>query len=704
MKRLCLILALALSIGVGVAYADDIGDAGFVEGGAPWYVEGHESLLADAYELLTEASSLVFALFGFDDTAQLPSVENLPAAMTINGVTVYPSLRYKGADATSTSWPAWGYGKDLGVQGASGSITAGSPTPLAGDTGGAPLFPGGASGKYFQEATTSAGITTGDFVIEAVFKASDATEVIAGDWTSDGAGWALYHSAINVYNLRIVGGTAEVNIPTTSGATPDGSWVHYIIFCDRSDSTSGCTPYVNGVDAGGTNPTSETGSLATSDKFTVGARTDGAVPHSAEIAYVAMWTAASWLDDGEQAEIASDRFQRLTGFYPSRANGTAAWQVHTRSTSAYVDIDQGDGTTDLFLVGPEWLRVAKRGGVTGYLAEAQATNLALQNQTFDNAAWTKSEATVSPDAGVAPDGTTTADKIIPTAVNGLHLVYQSSANATAITYTYGVYAKAAGYDYVYMRDHSGTNYGATFRLSTCSLVAAEAGATAITEDYGGGWCRIGIVGTAGVNANALRLYVSDDADGTGSYSGDTTSGVLFWAPTFEAGAFWSSPILTTSAAVSRTADQLRFTAGDNIGGEDNGQGTVVATVLCQDYDSALGLITTISDGGSASDYILASISATSDNFDVNVRASGGDNGDDTGTSDITDGAAHEVRLTWTTNDLRAYVDGTAEDTGDTSVTIPDDLDRIDIGSLYTMTYQPNCLISNIQIYSKPVAP
>ena len=41
------------------------------------------------------------------------------------------------------------------------------------------------------------------------------------------------------------------------------------------------------------------------------------------------------------------------------------------------------------------------------------TNLATYSQEFDNGSWAKSRQTVVADAGVAPDGTTTADNSIP---------------------------------------------------------------------------------------------------------------------------------------------------------------------------------------------------------------------------------------------------------------------------------------------------
>ena len=67
-----------------------------------------------------------------------------------------------------------------------------------------------------------------------------------------------------------------------------------------------------------------------------------------------------------------------------------------------------DGTGDLtFTRASDATRVASNG-----LIEKVRTNLVLQSQTFDNASWTKTtdgQVTITANAAVAPDGTTTAE-------------------------------------------------------------------------------------------------------------------------------------------------------------------------------------------------------------------------------------------------------------------------------------------------------
>jgi hypothetical protein len=54
-------------------------------------------------------------------------------------------------------------------------------------------------------------------------------------------------------------------------------------------------------------------------------------------------------------------------------------------------------------------------------------NLLLYSQEFDNAAWTKTSTTVTANSTTAPDGTTTADTLIPNTTNTYHAAYFLSA-------------------------------------------------------------------------------------------------------------------------------------------------------------------------------------------------------------------------------------------------------------------------------------
>ena len=91
-------------------------------------------------------------------------------------------------------------------------------------------------------------------------------------------------------------------------------------------------------------------------------------------------------------------------------------------------------------------------GLTIAACTSGKTNTCLQSQTFNSATWTKSGGggstapTVTANAGVAPDGTTTADRVQfnLTALNGYSVIYQAGACPNATASSAGVYYKAFG--------------------------------------------------------------------------------------------------------------------------------------------------------------------------------------------------------------------------------------------------------------------
>ena len=74
----------------------------------------------------------------------------------------------------------------------------------------------------------------------------------------------------------------------------------------------------------------------------------------------------------------------------------------------------------------------------GLLVEAAGTNLLLQSQTFDNASWTATNATVTANSAVAPDGTLTADTVTATAAFGR--IHQF-VTYTAVPHTLSVFVR-----------------------------------------------------------------------------------------------------------------------------------------------------------------------------------------------------------------------------------------------------------------------
>lgn len=192
----------------------------------------------------------------------------------------------------------------------------------------------------------------------------------------------------------------------------------------------------------------------------------------------------------------------------------------------------------------------------GLLIEESRANLILSSSNF-NTTWSKTAVSVTTDADTAPDGTLTADKLIPNTTSTNHFVSQSRT-VTAAVHTVSVYAKAGEYDWLRMfMDSVGSVY---FNIKTGVVGAATAASYAITP-AGNGWYRCSISGTYTAGSQGYNIYATS-TNNVSSFAGDGTSGIYIWGAQMELGASRSSYIPTTTASLTRNADVATITGAN----------------------------------------------------------------------------------------------------------------------------------------------
>lgn len=210
----------------------------------------------------------------------------------------------------------------------------------------------------------------------------------------------------------------------------------------------------------------------------------------------------------------------------------------------------------------------------GLLIEPARTNYLLRSQEFDNASWAKTRATVTANAAVAPDGTTTMDKLVEdgTASNSHYALqqYTKSSTSEVQAYSLSVYAKAGERTRIrlYAQGNSGVanSAGATFDLSSGTITSAAGGAgaydtaAASISPCGNGVYRCSLefrVNNDGQTQVQVVVYLTD-ASGSTTYSGDGTSGVYLWGAQLEKGSYTTSYIGTAAATATRAVDVARL--------------------------------------------------------------------------------------------------------------------------------------------------
>jgi flagellar capping protein FliD len=177
-------------------------------------------------------------------------------------------------------------------------------------------------------------------------------------------------------------------------------------------------------------------------------------------------------------------------------------------------------------------------GYTLNLQPSTSTNLFQYSEQADNAYWTAVASTISANAIVAPDGTTTADGLIGDATNATHYL-QNTAGETLTageTYLFSTYAKKGDND-----NASLILSGAAFASSIQVDFDLNAGTITSTgnlaedasiEDVGDGWYRITVKATATASSTATFEQHSKSTGST--YTGDTaTVNTYFWGAQLE---------------------------------------------------------------------------------------------------------------------------------------------------------------------------
>jgi hypothetical protein len=161
-------------------------------------------------------------------------------------------------------------------------------------------------------------------------------------------------------------------------------------------------------------------------------------------------------------------------------------------------------------------------------------NLLTYTEQFDNTAeWdrTTSPCTVNANTVTAPDGTTTADTIIPTTGNSVHALYsQNKSFVNGTTYRQTLYVQAAGYNFWQFTTGLTGDY-INFNLSTKQVGNSTAFFTGTIQDVGGGWCKCEVTFTSSLTSNQSIRIVPLNADTAArlpSFAGDGTSGIYIW--------------------------------------------------------------------------------------------------------------------------------------------------------------------------------
>lgn len=208
----------------------------------------------------------------------------------------------------------------------------------------------------------------------------------------------------------------------------------------------------------------------------------------------------------------------------------------------------------------------------GVVIEGASTNLLTYSEDLTKSVWTKNRSTISANADTAPDGTTSADKLIENTLDGSHNTYNSYGTMVAGTvYTLSAYLKPAERNIARISVGGGVSVGITVNLTTKEPLGVPAAVLAYKiEEVGNSWLRVSVTFNPSTSGNALcTAWIYQDSS-TGYYTGDGTSGIYVWGMQLEASSAATSYIRTGNIQNKREQD-LNFGAALGV----QGQGTVI---------------------------------------------------------------------------------------------------------------------------------
>ncbi len=369
--------------------------------------------------------------------------------------------------------------------------------------------------------------------------------------------------------------TGERNADSVIADTSNGAHQFFQVV-DVSESATGTISFyakANGYDWVRTSITDNAGSLI-SGYFNLQSGVIGTVSSGAEagIKYISDgWYLCSLTLDystggtANTTRIAPANQDNVSLFTGDGSSGIYIWGAQVTESAKplpYVKTISSP-VTETFSESPRLEYDPATGEALGYLAEGSSTNLVTYSEQFDNAAWSKTLVTVTPNDAIAPDGTKSADKLIESSSSGAHTIGSSSTSITSgNNYTLVVFAKAAENSFIQIVPSS-TVFGATshanFDLVNGLLGTVNTGEATI-KNCGNGWykCSYSLTASASSSTGPLNigLITSATANRTESYVGDGSSGVYIWGAQVEEQPFATSYIRTEGSTVSRSADVM----------------------------------------------------------------------------------------------------------------------------------------------------
>lgn len=336
----------------------------------------------------------------------------------------------------------------------------------------------------------------------------------------------------------------------------------------------------------------------------------------------------------------------------------------TRSTTAlYVDSDGLLKSAAINTPRRQWDATNRR---WGYVGEGARTNYCTYSQDFSAVgAHPQANTTVTVAGTTAPDGTTTGNRIQATATSATTMREQANVVGTAASYS--VFVKKGtsatiGNAFSLRNVTTATDLiTATVNLDTGAIAYSVGSSGCVAEDWGNGWWRVSLSASSGITSgDAISGYAG--ARSTALTAGDHW---FLWQCQLENGPAPSSPIPTTTVAVTRGADLLTRALTGPEGTALSTQGTMVVEFSPKHDAVAIHSILSVDSGSVANSNGVYRYGTSASGRTLVASATQYDDG-----SSSVSNSVYRIALRWQLNNCRAAVNGVLADADDGASTVP----------------------------------
>ena len=218
------------------------------------------------------------------------------------------------------------------------------------------------------------------------------------------------------------------------------------------------------------------------------------------------------------------------------------------------------------------------------LLENSATNLVTYSEDFSNAAWTKSNSSITSNSVISPDGTLNSDKlVINTSAGYLGGTFISSGN-TDVTVSFFVKSDTL----------SSFTFAESFYFGTVTNFDLSNGTTdnGKIENYGNGWYRCSKTYTYASGQQIVAIQIKTGASGS----------LYIFGGQYEEGSYPTSYIKSNSGStVTRVADTASGAGNSQVFSDS--QGVLFANIAANTDDLTLRQIS-LSDGTTSNQLVI----------------------------------------------------------------------------------------------------